>query len=151
MSAEPAAAPAPPRPAEPAVVRLPQAVHTFDVDFAGVVSNLRYPGWAELWREELARRCGVSLPDMLRAGSLPLLVRQELNFRRPLRFGESVSLEGWVERVGTSSFTLWMEVRDAATGELCADCRQVLVMTDLRSRRSVALPEELRRQLAQHA
>ena len=103
MSDPQAPASAPQRPAESAVVRLAQPIYTFDIDFAGVVSNINYLKWSEIWRLEFARRVGLGVEDMLKAGLLPLMVRQELNFRRPLRFGDSVSLEGWVERVGTSS------------------------------------------------
>jgi len=141
---------APPRPAEPAVVKLRQPVYTFDIDFAGVVSNIHYLKWSEIWRLEFGRRAGLAVPEMLKTGVLPLVRRQELNYHRPVRLGQSVSLEGWVERVGTSSLTLWLEMRDVATGELCCDNRQVLVMTDLRTQASVPIPPEMRARLEQH-
>jgi acyl-CoA thioester hydrolase len=140
---------APARPAEPAVIRLTQPVYTFDIDFAGVVSNINYLRWSEIWRLEFARRMGLGIEEMLAQGLLPLMVRQELNFLRPLRFGESVSLEGWVERVGTSSVTLWLEMREAASGELCCDNRQVMVMTDRATRASVPIPPGFREKLQQ--
>jgi len=85
-----------------------------------------------------------------RAGRVPLMVRQELNFRRPLRFGDSVSLEGWVERIGESSVTLWLEMRNAATGEICCDNRQVMVITDPKAHAPVPIPGPFRAQLERH-
>jgi acyl-CoA thioester hydrolase len=144
----PAGAPA--RPAEPAVIRLTQPIYTFDIDFAGVVSNINYLKWSEIWRTEFARQLGLTIEAMLAAGLLPLMVRQELNFRRPMRLGQQVSLEGWVERIGTSSITLWLEMRDAAGGTLCCDNRQVMVMTDPRTGASVPIPPEFRARLQEH-
>jgi YbgC/YbaW family acyl-CoA thioester hydrolase len=150
VSGQPGSAGAPPRPAEPAVIRLAQPIYTFDIDFAGVVSNINYLRWSEIWRLEFARRLGLGVEEMLAAGLLPLMVRQELNFIRPLRFGESVSLEGWVERIGTSSVTLWLEMREALTGQLCCDNRQVMVMTDRKTRASVPIPPQFRARLQEH-
>jgi acyl-CoA thioester hydrolase len=122
-------------------------VYTFDIDFAGIVSNIVYLRWSEIWRLQLLERIGLSVPEMMRSGVVPTMVRQELNYRRSMRLGETVRLEGWIERIGRSSATLWLEMREAASGELCCDNRQVMVMVDGRSGQSMPIPEEYRRRM----
>ncbi|MBI5836521.1 MAG: acyl-CoA thioesterase [Candidatus Eisenbacteria bacterium] len=146
----PGAATAPARPAETAVVGMDQPIYTFDIDFAGVVSNINYLKWSEIWRLEFARRMGMTVPDMLKVGLLPLMVRHELNFRRALRYGESARLEGWVERIGTSSVTMWLEMREAGSGELACENRQVMVIVDLKTRQPVPIPDGFRAKLQEH-
>ena len=139
---------APPRPADPgAVVAVEQDVYTFDIDFAGVVSNLVYMRWSEIWRLAWLGGAGLSIGALAAAGVVPFVVRQELNFRRPLRLGERVRLEGWLERIGESSVTLWLEMREAKGGELCCDNRQVIATADARTGKSTPIPAALRAKL----
>lgn len=138
---------APPRPVAAAIIPLEIPVYTFDIDFAGVVSNIVYLRWSEMWRLELLRRTGLSVEEMMRGGIVPYMVRQELNYRRPMRLGAVARLEGWVERVGRSSVTMWLEVRNGRTGELCCENRQVMVMVDGKTGASTEIPAETRKLL----
>lgn len=124
-----------------------QPVYTFDIDFAGIVSNIVYLRWSEIWRLEFLGRLGVSVQEMMGSGIVPTMVRQELNYRKSMRLGQSALLEGWVERVGNSSVVLWLEMCDAASGELCCDNRQVMVMVDGRTGASTPIPSEWREKL----
>ena len=128
-------------------MRLDIPVYTFDIDFAGIVSNIVYLRWSEIWRLALLERIGLSVPEMMSTGVVPTMVRQELNYRRSMRLGETARLEGWIERIGRSSATLWLEMREARTGELCCDNRQVMVMVDGRTGASMPIPDEYRRRM----
>jgi len=145
--ADPRAA-SPPRPADREIVGVDQEIYTFDIDFAGVVNNQVYGRWAEIWRMAWLERLGLDVAALTQGGAVPFLVRQEVNFRRALRLGESVRLEGWLERLGDSSVTLWLEVRETRSGELCCDARQVVAMADPRTGKSAPIPEALRRKVA---
>ena len=137
----------PPRPESGRIVSLRQPVYTFDIDFAGIVSNIVYLRWSEIWRLEFLGRLGVSVEEMMGSGIVPTMVRQELNYRKSMRLGQAAILEGWVERVGTSSVGMWLEMRDAASGDLCCDNRQVMVMVDGRTGASTPIPAAWREKL----
>ena len=97
-----------------------------------------------MWRIELLARLGLTVEAMVRTGIVPTMVRQELSYRRSMRLGETARLEGWIERVGRSSVTMWLEIRDRDSGALCCENRQVMVMVDGRSGRSMEMPAEYR-------
>ena len=64
-----AAPPSPPRPAaQGAIVAIDIPVYTFDIDFAGIVSNIVYLRWSEMWRIELLARLGLTVEAMVRTG-----------------------------------------------------------------------------------
>jgi 4-hydroxybenzoyl-CoA thioesterase len=69
-------------------------------------------------------------------------VRLECDFRAVSRMGEDLVFGLAVERLGTRSLTLAIDVRHA--DELRVSARQVLVSTDLASHRAIALPPDLR-------
>ena len=43
-----------------------QPVYTFDIDFAGIVSNIVYLRWSEIWRIEFLKRIGLTVEEMMR-------------------------------------------------------------------------------------
>lgn len=78
-----------------------------------------------------------------------VVVRQEINYRRPIEFGlEPLIVRTWVSHVGESSFTMDFEVIDE--GAVAADAKTVMVCFDTGSRQSRAIPEEFRRELLEH-
>lgn len=91
-------------------------------------------------------RCGVSYPRLVlesRLGFPTVNVRAE--FFAPLVYGDVVEVEVWVSRVGESSATFEYRLRRAGEERMSATATLVQVAMDLDSRRSVAIPERLRR------
>ncbi len=123
-------------------------IYGSDIDFAGVVSNTVYLRWSEIWRTEFLARLGLTLTEMVRTGLLPTVVRHEVNYRRSMRLGQRVRMEGWVEAIGNSSVSLWLEMRDAGTDELACENRQVIVMVDGKTGESTPIPSGYREKLA---
>ncbi len=139
---------APPRPRPEAIIATEVPVYTLDIDLAGIVSNVVYLRWAEIWRMEVLHRMGFTLDHMLQGGLVPTVVRHEINYRRPVRLADDrVRLEGWVERLGRTSVTLWMETRVAGSGQLCCENRQVMVIVDGRTGQAAEMPREYREAL----
>ena len=98
-----------------------------DTDALGHLNNGSYAVYAEVARIEFLRLLG----DTRRA---MILARLELDFRRQVRYGDSIEVETWVERVGTTSVTmrhvLWTGDRACA-----ADVRAVVVHFDYDAQR----------------
>ena len=110
-----------------------------DTDALGHVNNASFASYAELGRLDLVRQFGA-------AASSLILASLTINFRRQVSFGETISVETWVERIGRSSFTIGQMIY--ANRELAADSRSVVVYYDYTNGRSLELTPEMREQLA---
>lgn len=101
-----------------------QPVHTFQVDFAGVVSNIVYVQWMEVGRTELLDAIGMPVHELLEGGVVPILVHTEIDYKRPYRLGDTAHIELWVSELRNTSAQLDFRFRDQE-GRLNAVGRQV--------------------------
>ena len=75
-----------------------------------------------------------------------VVVRQEINYRRPIHYSLSpLTVRSWISHVGRSSFTMDFEIWDE--GHLAADAKTVMVCFDIGSRQSREIPGEFRQVL----
>lgn len=77
-------------------------------------------------------------------------VKVEVEYHAPLRYGDTVRIETDVVRLGTKSVSFRHALRRGADGTCCATVLQVVVFSDLRSLRPIAIPDEVRALLAGH-
>ena len=78
-----------------------------------------------------------------------VVVRQEINYLRPIRFSiEPLMTRTWFSHIGTSSFTMETQLIDE--GHLAADAKSVLVCFDKDSGRSRPIPPEFRLLIEEH-
>lgn len=79
------------------------------------------------------------------AHSMPLLAAAELNYRAPIEWPASISVELSCERLGNSSITIGHRIVDGKDPQkLYCDGRTVLVWADPTTGKPVALPEAIR-------
>ncbi len=118
------------------------AIRPYDVDVAGIVSNIVYVRWLEDLRMELIRQ---HLPGriLMEQNLMPVLVRTEVDYRSSLRFHDRCTGRMRVEELGRTSTTLRAFFRNQ-DGEVAAEARQVSVLIDTRTGRPVPLPAEVR-------
>ncbi len=113
-----------------------------DMDSYGHVNNVQYLRYLEEARVALffdgARQAGVKTFE----GEL-VVVRHEINYRRPLLFRtEPVLVETWVSDIRSSSCTIGYEVRDTST--VFATASSVLAAYDAQLDRARRLTTEER-------
>ena len=121
-------------------------VRYVEVDAQGVVYNAHYLTWFDEAVTEFMRAIG---RPVLPAAGLAFdfhTVRGAVDFHRPIAYDEQVKVTVEIAKVGNSSITFTLGVRDAASiarasGEL------VWVYTDQETGKSAALPDELRADL----
>lgn len=121
-----------------------------DVDHAGIVYYPRFFHYFHLAFEELFFTRLASddedgyrhVLDERRLG-FPA-VRAECDFKRPLRFGDWIEVQITADHVGTKSIALRYAIVAEATREVCAEGRVTCAVVDMRSFRSVPLPDDLR-------
>ncbi len=127
-------------------VALDLEVFTFDIDFAGHVSNLTYLRWLEIGRLALLKEAGHPIEALVAEGVAPVLTRTEIDYRRPLRLGDPVRLELVVAELRGASATLASEITTA--GHVAAAARQTGVFVDLATGRPRRLAPDVREAFA---
>lgn len=119
-----------------------------DIDAFGHVNNAVFFTYVELARIEYLLQ--VLEPDSP-FDRLPLiLARVELDFRSPILFGEEVTVESKVDRIGRSSFDMRHRMTAGPDGRIVGDVHTVLVTYDYAAARPMPVPDEWRRRIAEH-
>ncbi len=77
-------------------------------------------------------------------------VHAEVDWRAPLRYGDTARVEVRVQKLGRTSITFGHRLVREADGVVCADVRQVVVTARLATLEPVALPDDVRALLAPH-
>src|SRR5215211_5599639 len=116
-------------------------VMTYDIDFAGIVSNLSYIRWLEDLRNLFAEQA-LSIGEAFQRGIAPALMHTEVDYLAPVRFPDTVTGRMWMAEQGRSKWALDAQFESQATGRLVARARQIGVFVALQSLRPVRLPEE---------
>ncbi|MDM0018480.1 acyl-CoA thioesterase [Variovorax saccharolyticus] len=127
-----------------AAFRRERLIRFSDCDPAGIVF---YPQYFVMFNglvEDWVNAMGVGYQRLIVEQRIGLpTVRVEADFRAVSRFGDSVTLELVVERLGTRSLTLALQCV-GADRELRMQMRQVLVTTSLETHRALEIPAALR-------
>lgn len=123
-------------------VKLEHRVAWGEMDAFGHVNNANYLRWFESARIAYFEKIAMSV----KAGDLspwvPILARATVDFRKPVTYPDTVTLEATVTKFGNSSFTMAYRAVSAALG-LCAEGEGVVVVLD-GSGQKIVLPEALR-------
>lgn len=146
MPVEPVEPDEPVEPVEPGKYRTDVYVRWSDQDINGHVNNARVATLLEeariAWRSNAAGRFDSSVFD-----TPPLVASATLNYRRPIEFGFALTVELWVQRIGSKSYTLAYEGRQ--DGALVLDATSVMVQMATGEGRARALNDGERQYLAQ--
>lgn len=111
-----------------------------DLDPLGHVNNVVFYDYLQEARVGLLERLG----QMDVATINFVVVRQELNFRKPLLYHpEPITIETWVGRVSNSSYTIEYRILDEI-GDVVADGTTLLAAIDLETGRPIRIAPELR-------
>ena len=113
----------------------------FDTDCAGVVHNIVYLRFIEVARTLLAEQLGMGLVAMAESQRYPVVVRTEIDYKRPARLGDHLVVHGWLDTVERLRFWCGFEVRRPADGALIATSRQMLAVVQMPAGKPVRLPE----------
>jgi acyl-CoA thioester hydrolase len=113
-------------------------VMTYEVDFAGILSNQVYQRWLEDLRMDLLSRY-IDIRDLWKAGSVPVLAHTEIDFKRPARLMDLVEGRMWVEELNGPRWALRSEFRIG--DNVCARAFQYGVFVDTREFRPTNKPD----------
>jgi YbgC/YbaW family acyl-CoA thioester hydrolase len=121
-----------------------EEVMFFDTDAGGVVHNIAYLRFIETCRTRLAGQMGMNMREMVAAGEVPVVVRTEIDYRRPAVLSDLLEIHGVLQSMERARFWCGFEVRRPEDGALLVTCRQALALVNLKSGKPVRLPAEWR-------
>jgi YbgC/YbaW family acyl-CoA thioester hydrolase len=119
-----------------------EEVMFFDTDIGGVVHNLAYLRMIETCRTKLAGLMGMDLRGMADSKLYPVVVRTEIDYKRPATLGDALLIHGHLDELQRARFWCAFEVRRESDDALLITCRQCLALVQMPEGRPVRLPAD---------
>lgn len=113
----------------------------FDTDAGGVVHNIVYLRFIETARTLLAMQMGMSFEEIKRTHIHPVVVRTEIDYKRPAVLGDLITVNGRLTEVSRARFWVEFEVVRPSDSQLLVQCRQALALVQMPEGRPIRLPE----------
>ncbi len=123
-------------------IETPVQVMFFDTDCAAVVHNIAYLRFIETARTLLAEQLGWKLSEMGGTGVFPVVVRTEIDYRRPGKLGDELLVRGRLARVERARFHVAFDIFRPSDEVVLVTCRQVLAVAAMPSGRPGRLPAD---------
>jgi len=114
----------------------------FDTDCAAVVHNIAYLRFIEIARTLLAEQMGLGLRAMSENKQYPVVVRTEIDYRKPAALGDQLVVHGRLDTVERMRFWCAFEIRRRGDDALIVQSRQMLALIQMPSGRPMRLPQE---------
>ena len=112
----------------------------FDTDASGAVHNIAYLRFIETARTLLALRMGMSFQEIAQTKIHPIVVRTEIDYRKPAFLGDTISVNGRITESSGVRFWVDFELVRASHDCLLVTCRQVFALIQMPGGRPVRLP-----------
>lgn len=126
----------------PLEVEITIPVRTYDIDFAGIVSNITYIKWLEDLRLKFLDE-HLPLAKPFKEGYAPILAGTEIEYKRPIKLFDQVIGRLWLSNLGRLKWTVQAEI--ISNKELAAAATQKGAFVNLQNSRPVPIPEELQK------
>ena len=114
----------------------------FDTDCGGVVHNLAYLRMIETARTRLAAKLGMNLREMAHTHLFPVLVRTEIDYRKPAKLGDELVIHGKLESIERARFWCTFEMRRKDEDAILITCRQALALVQMPQGKPMRLPAD---------
>jgi YbgC/YbaW family acyl-CoA thioester hydrolase len=114
----------------------------FDTDCAAVVHNIAYLRFIETARTLLAEQLGMGLSDMARTNQFPVVVRTEIDYKRPAVLADRLVIHGRLESVDRGRFWCAFEIVRPSDGALLVTSRQMLAVVQMPGGKPLRLPAD---------
>ena len=101
-----------------------------DTDCGGVVYYANYLKYFERARTQFLEQRGFSVAGLMAEGTVFVVVRTEVDYRSPARYGETIVIETVVSDVTPASFTFSHVLREKVSGRVVVEGSARLAATD---------------------
>lgn len=126
---------------KPLEVSLNLPIKTYDIDFAGIVSNIVYIRWLEDLRLQVLETY-LPLKQLMAEGYCPIIDSTEIKYKKALRMHDHPVGKMWIEKLGKLRCTLQAEVY--LDNQLVTTATQTGFFINLETMRPRAIPEKLK-------
>lgn len=124
-------------------MKLEHRVAWGEMDAFGHVNNANYLRWFESARIAYFEKIAMSVGTKDSSPWVPILARATIDFRKPVTYPDTVTLEATVTKFGNTSFTMAYRAVSASLG-LAAEGEAIVVVLDA-SGQKMALPDALKK------
>ncbi len=114
----------------------------FDTDCGGVVHNIAYLRYIETARTRLGARIGLDVREMAARQEFAVVLRTEIDYRRPARLGDLLRIDAALETVERVRFWCSFRILRPADNTLLATCRQQLALIRIPEGKPLRLPDD---------
>ncbi len=107
-------------------------VHIYyeDTDCGGVVYYANYLRYMERARTEYLASKGYSVKKLMGEGTHFMVLRAEVDYRSPARYGDTVEIETWVRDVTRATMIFEHIMRDKTSHRVFVECQTKVVYVD---------------------
>jgi len=123
----------------------------FDTDAGGVVHNIAYLRFIESCRTRLGHQLGLDIRTMAATRQFAVVLRTEIDYRRPALLGDHLVIKGWLDRIERVRFWCAFEILRPADQTSLVTCRQALALVQLPAGRPLRVPATWRERWPQLA
>ncbi len=123
-----------------------EEVMFFDTDCGGVVHNIAYLRMIETCRTRLAALMGMDLRGMSDTRIYPVVVRTEIDYKRPAKLGDWIVIRGHLDELSRARFWCAFEMLRESDGTLLVTARQSLALVAMPEGKALRLPPEWQQQ-----
>jgi YbgC/YbaW family acyl-CoA thioester hydrolase len=130
-----------PSPLPGSTIVTPVQVMFFDTDAGGVVHNIAYLRFIETARTLLAVQLGMDWARMARTSLYPVVVRTEIDYKRPAILGDELEVHGRLGEATPARFWCHFEIKRPRGGALLITCQQALAFVKMPEGKPLRLPK----------
>ena len=117
-----------PTPSPMPSIETQEEVMFFDTDCGAVVHNLAYLRMIETCRTRLAALMGMDLRTMSDTQVFPVVVRTEIDYQRPAKLGDWITIRGRLDEISRARFWCAFEMIRESDGATLVTARQALAL-----------------------
>jgi acyl-CoA thioester hydrolase len=105
-----------------------------DTDCGGVVYYANYLRYMERARTEYLASRGYSVKKLMDEGTIFMVLRVEVDYRSPARYGDTIEIETWVRDATRATMVFEHIMREKASRRVFVECRAKVVFVDPNAR-----------------
>ena len=112
-----------------------------DTDCGGVVYYANYLRYMERARTEYLASRGYMVKELMEKGTIFMVLRVEIDYRSPARYGDMLEIETWVSDISRVTMVFNHTMKEKTSGRLIIECKAKVVYVD-KEGKPKRLPEE---------
>jgi acyl-CoA thioester hydrolase len=125
---------------KPLQIELHLPVKTYDIDFAGIVSNIVYVRWIEDLRLEMLNNF-FPLHEQIENGFAPMVLQTTIDYKQSIQMNDRPIGTMWMESLGSLRWVVGAEI--SLAGKVSAIAQQTGIFVNLHNKKPSRIPESL--------